>query len=237
MPVSRLTRLEEKRTKKRLIWLIMGITIFAILTIILGIPLMVRLSLFAGNIDSNPTTNDTEDTTPPYPPVLTPVTNATNSAQIRIDGYAEPETILKIFLNGLSIKEMILGKDGNFSFDDITLERGQNDMYGVSIDQANNESMPSQTISIIFKKDGPKLEIQEPLEGQVYSKEQQVIKINGKTDPRSTVWVNDRFVSVNDTGNFQYSLKLNSGENTLVIIAKDEAGNETKLERKVIYNE
>jgi len=63
-----------------------------------------------------------------------------------------------------------------------------------------------------------------------------VIPLNCFLKTNRTNWeTQDRFVSVKDDGSFTYNLRLNDGENTLTIIARDAAGNETKLERKVTY--
>jgi hypothetical protein len=59
--------------------------------------------------------------------------------------------------------------------------------------------------------------------------------IKGLTDAGVIIWINDRFVAVKDDGSFNYSIRLQDEENTLNILARDSAGNETRLERKVIY--
>ena len=79
------------------------------------------------------------------------------------------------------------------------------------------------------------MEVTEPQDGQSFDKNHQEISISGKTDAGNNVWVNGRFVVVKDDGSFTMKLRLNDGENLLTISSKDPAGNETKVEKKVIF--
>lgn len=236
MPTSRLSRVEEKRTKTRL-YKVMGATVLIlVLLVVLGIPLLVKVSTLIGNINSQGINPDTQDKTPPFAPVLSPINSATNSAQLKIEGYAEPETTLIVKLNGEKIKEEILSLDGNFSFTGLKLDPGRNTIYATATDKSGNESAISNELIVTYKKGAPKVEITEPIEGATFGKNQQDIVVKGTTDKGNTVYINDRFVSVADDGNFSYQLKLNEGENKLKIRARDIAGNETEIERTVIYS-
>lgn len=235
MKNSRLSRIEEKRTKKQLFIVLVGIIAILALVFTLGIPLIVGMSVLLGNLRGSQSNSAGSDTTAPVPPVLSTPTQATNSAELLIEGYGESGSTLKIFMNEDEIKKILIGNDGTFTFTDIPLEKGDNRIYATVTDEAGNESIHSQELKIAYKKDGPKLEIQEPQENQEFGKNQQEIQIKGKTDTGSTVTINDRFVSVNDEGNFEYKLKLSDGENIVSIVARDSAGNETKIELKVTY--
>lgn len=235
MPHSRLTRIEEKRTKKQLILVVLGTIVLLLFVIYVGIPLLIGTSAFLGTLKSNQPGEQASDKTAPFPPVLSPVVSATNNPQVTIEGYAEGETTLTLFVNNSQVKEILLGSDGVFSFSDILLTEGENTIYAIATDAADNESPTSTKLKITYKKEAPKLEMNEPQEGQIFSKNQQDIQIKGTTDPGVDIRINDRFVVVKDDGSFTFSLKLNDGENAITIVARDPAGNETKLERKVIY--
>ena len=235
MAYSRVSRIEEKRTRKQFTIVIVSIVGIILVITTIGIPLMVGASVFLGNLKSQQPLMGSSDKTPPFPPILSPVSTATNSASLKIEGYGEPESTLKIFVNEQEVKNILIGVDGNFSFNDISLISGKNEIYGISRDASGNESSSSDHLIVTYKKNAPKLEINEPSEGTTFGKNQQEITIRGLTDPRNDVRINDRFVSVKDDGSFTYNLRLNDGENTLTIIARDAAGNETKLERKVTY--
>lgn len=232
---SRLSRIEEKRTRKQFIWIIVGIVATILFVFTIGIPLVVGVSVLLGNLKSQGTVTDTKDTTAPFPPTLSPVAIATNSAQIKIEGYGEAETELTLLVNGRDVKQTMLPADGNFSFDDIELDEGLNTIYATVKDSAGNESNPSNELSVSYNKDAPKLEVSEPQDGQSFGRSQQEIMVNGKTDPGNQVTINERFVPVTDEGTFTFAVRLSDGENTLVIVARDAAGNETKLERKVTF--
>lgn len=235
MAYSRVSRIEERRTRTRLILVCLGI--FAVLTLLIsvGIPLLVGASVWIGNLKSKQPLAETTDKTPPFPPILSTGNTATNSATLKIDGYGEPDSTLKLFLNDSQVKEALLGKDGAFSFSDIQLTKGANSFYATLTDSAGNVSSPSAKINVNYKKDLPKLEVSEPTDNQTFGKNQQDILVRGSTDPGNDVRINDRFVLVKDDGSFTFNLKLNEGDTTLSIVATDPAGNQTKLERKVTY--
>lgn len=237
MAQSRISRLEEKRTKKQLYLSIIGIIGVIIFMITIGIPMIVRGSAYLGTVRQQNTPIETNgDTIAPFPPTLSALPEATNTSPITVEGYAEPGSQLTLFVNGEEVKQNILGEDGSFSFSDIELTKGENRIYATAKDISGNESGPSHDLVISYKKDAPKLEVTAPEEGQSFGKNDQEITVTGKTDPGNNMRINERFVSVAEDGSFAYKLKLSDGENTLTIVARDDAGNETKLERKVTYN-
>ncbi len=230
---SRLSRLEEKRTKKQLFTVSIGIIVLIVALMTIGIPLLIRISVFLGNFKSaNPTNED--DITPPVAPVLAPILEATNSAVLKIEGYGEPAANLKLYHNGLQADEVVLGKDGNFEFE-VKLQNGDNTFYAVAIDAAGNESQRSAEQTIVYKKNGPQLEVTEPVDGQEFGENFATIQIKGKTDIGAQIRINDRFVNVADDGTFTFDLQLAAGENHITVRAFDFAGNQTEKQLKVIY--
>lgn len=63
------------------------------------------------------------------------------------------------------------------------------------------------------------------------------LTIRGLTEAQATVSINDEIVSLNDNGTFIHTIKLKKGENTIIIVATDPSGNQTKKEFKVIYKD
>ncbi len=61
--------------------------------------------------------------------------------------------------------------------------------------------------------------------------------IKGETEPKASVMINDEEVEVSEKGLFEHEVELEVGENAFVIIAKDPAGNETKVEITITYVE
>ena len=54
------------------------------------------------------------------------------------------------------------------------------------------------------------------------------VTIQGTTDNGVGITINDRIMSVNDSGKFQYSTTLNSGTNQFKVVATDQTGNATE---------
>lgn len=77
----------------------------------------------------------------------------------------------------------------------------------------------------------PGLEIYSPIDNQQTVEEQIVVK--GKTSPDNSVAINGNLVQVNDQGEFNYRLRLISGENKIVIEAANRLGRKTRLTRTV----
>lgn len=233
---SRISRIEEKKTQKRLVIVVILTVLVIVLVFAVGIPLLVKVSALLGNINAQGQPLVSNDTTAPYAPILSPINNTTNNAKLTVEGFAEPETTLTLLVNGDKVKETLLGKEGTFTIDDVVLQSGKNTITAVATDQAGNESAQSNTLEVTYKTKGPQLEVSEPADGQSFDKDHQEITIKGTTDKDATIWINDRFVSVTDEGTFEHKLKLSDGENVVKIVARDSAGNEKVLEKTVMYN-
>lgn len=80
---------------------------------------------------------------------------------------------------------------------------------------------------------GPNLKIETPADNQVAVEEQ--ILITGRTDPDNTVSVNGDLTQLNLQGEFSYRLRLNEGENKIVIEATSRLGKKTRQTKTVFY--
>ncbi|HOW03182.1 MAG: hypothetical protein KBH94_02185 [Caldisericia bacterium] len=63
------------------------------------------------------------------------------------------------------------------------------------------------------------------------------LTIKGKTEPGAVLTINEKEVPVNEDGSFSVEIVLTMGENKIEIIAKDAAGNESKIEKIVTLKE
>jgi len=91
----------------------------------------------------------------------------------------------------------------------------------------NKSKKSTNTYTILFKEEKPKLEISQPNDKDKIS--QSEILLKGVTDKEIFVKVNDLPIVVDANGNFQTTIRLKEGDNTIVITASDIAGNfETK---------
>ncbi len=233
---SRLQKLEERRNLIRAVWLILGSVALVALTITLGFNILTKIFLFLGNVNSTNKPVVNTDVIPPGPPTFFTSFEATNSAVITLSGYAEPGATVYLTQNTQAKGNVVSTQDGVFQFPGIKLNPGLNSFSAVAMDAAGNRSQPSVTVEITFSDKGPDLKITVPTDKQIISGGDGTIRITGSTDPDARLTVNDRVVIVSPSGNFNYSLVLNQGDNNLVITATDTTGNQTQKSLTVTYN-
>ena len=232
---SRLARKEEKRNLRQAITWAFLTLLLALALIFLGIPALIKMAVFLGNIRASSLPVETKDTLPPVAPIFDPVPEATNDAQLKLSGLVEPGAALEFFFNGASVGKIVGSSDGVFSLDDLTLTSGKNEVYAYAIDNAGNKSAQSEKIDVWYDNTPPQLEITQPKETASNTDKDKTV-INGRTELETTVLINDHFVIVNKEGNFIYSLSLSSGENTFKIVAFDLAGNKTEQTLTINYS-
>ena len=174
------------------------------------------------------------DNLPPPPPQLDPLPEATNSASLAISGQAEAGAELALFQNGEEKEKTTVGEEGSFSFSQVELEEGENIFLARAYDEARNESQASLVQTVIFDKEPPALEIESPGDGQMINDKKEMI-IKGKTEKEAVVAVNERQVIVGLEGNFEADYFLTEGDNEIIVVAKDKAGNKTEKTIKVKY--
>lgn len=200
-----------------------------------GIPLLGRVTLFVSNLRGNGKVVTKTDTTPPAPPRFNNLPAFTNQQNITVAGTAEPGTTVKLSFGG-GFQQILADKDGNFSFN-LQLVGGDNNFSAVAIDPSDNQSQQSQTYDITFDNNPPSLTVTSPSDGtSFYGSNQRQVTIQGTTDSGSQITINDRIVSVDDSGNFQYTTTLNNGANTFAVKSTDQAGNTTEKDITLNFN-
>jgi bacillopeptidase F len=201
-----------------------------------GIPSLISMSIFISNLNHK---NDTQikntDSDPVFPPILDPVAEATNSSPISVGGYSGSGNAVELYLNDVLDDKTNVDEKGQFLFSNVDLKIGSNSIY-VKSQRQDKQSDKSQIYSIVYKKTLPKLEIEKPDNNQIINSEKKETSVSGITDPGNTVTINDHFVIVNTDGKFSYNIILNEGNNILIIVASDKAGNKTTTERKITYS-
>ena len=224
----------EKQVYRKLITLGLVTLIIIIVLFFWGLPVLARLAGVLTILPGSDKSKDKNDVIPPFPPRLEGLPVATNSAQIKLAGFAEADSSVEIFLNGTLAKKLLIGKDGKFEIENFNLTYGENKLALKATDQAGNSS-PITEQELAFDNTPPALEISEPTSGTVFYGSQNLVKIAGKTDPQTTVLVGQFWAIVDQDGNFALSYPAQSGENKLEIAAQDEAGNQTKKSLTVFY--
>lgn len=177
------------------------------------------------------------DSTAIAPPVLNIPFESTNSGTINIKGYASAQNTVEIYLDDELKTRIISNDDGSFSSDDINLNFGTNNLYGKTVDDKGNKSLPSKTIRLYYDNEKPKLEIKEPEDNKTITGGDKKVTVSGTVDSQKSIKVsiNDIKVIVNSNGDFSKVIDLNDGDNNITINATDTAGNNTQITRKVIY--
>ena len=233
---SRLSRKEGKRYIRQSALLTVLTILLLIALLFWGIPSLIKLAIFLGDLRSSTQTITGEDVLPPPPPVMQPVAEATNSAVVEISGFAEEGSSVVLSLNGSDAYETLVDSDGEFLFDSVKLNQGDNEIVATSTDTAGNKSKASSTTTIELDQTLPTLTIDAPADGQTFfGQMQKVVRVSGKIDPGSTVLVNNSFVILSQEGAFSHLVQLNEGENIIAIIAQDRAGNRAEKEIKVSF--
>lgn len=233
---SLLSKKEEKRNLRRATLFTFLTIFFAIAIIVWGIPSLIKMAVFFGNIKSSSSPIEKTNNLPPSPPFLNALPEATNSAELNISGLAFEGLTIKIFLTGNSPQEVVTDKDGKFSTSKLKLTLGNNEIYAIAVNKEGNESAASEKINVWYENKPPELEISQPTDRAVINNETGKVEIIGKTDSKASVEVNDHLVILDKDGNFKYSLNLSLGENNIKIIAKDRAGNQKEENLIVNYS-
>jgi bacillopeptidase F len=233
---SRLARKEEARNIAKAIFFILSTIAILVFLAFFGLQILTKIAVFLGNLKSSSTQVEQEDKIPPMPPVIESLPEATVSAKLELKGFAEAESKVEIYLGGNSIGDVIVSTDGSFTFDDLILHRGINEIYAKATDKAGNTSQASRKFSVSLDDTPPALTIIQPQNNASFLWPQEQVNIVGETEPQAQVFINDHLAIVNQDGNFQYTYHLNEGDNTLTIVAKDAAGNKTETALTLHYS-
>ncbi len=223
---------------RRLIVSVVILILLATAFLLWGVQLLVNVTEVAGSVMRKETPVPKRGE-PIFPPRLEPLYSATNSAQITITGAGRSGLELSLFHNDQNeaIRKTVIGNDGLFSFTGINLKDGLNTFTAKQAQSGGQTSPSSESLSVTLDKQPPKIEVTEPAENiEITGTDRKEVNIAGKTEDGVTITVNDRWIAVNSEGAFATKLTLREGENSILILATDLAGNTTKITRTVRYS-
>jgi hypothetical protein len=223
---SRLASVEEKKNIKNA-YKYVALSIIAILLLVfLGLPVIVKLAGFIGDIKKSSSPVEVNDITPPAPPQFDQIPEYTKDERLEIKGKSESGATISITTNGSS-NEVVANNSGEFNYI-FNLKKGENTISAIANDQSNNKSTQSQEFKIVFDNEEPKLEITSPTDGaSLYGNSQRQLSIKGNVSEAVDLTVNGRVVMLKDDNTFSYTSTLNEGENKFEVKAIDPSGNET----------
>lgn len=210
--------------------------IFLVIVLYLGLPLLAKIIVSFSSLNRSQAeiANQTKESIL-FAPILNPLPEATNSAKIKISGFALENSSVVLVVNGATVKKTKTDNWGKFE-ETINIEAGENTIKAKTV-KDEKESGYSDEITIKYLNKPPKLDITTPENNQEFSGVEKEITISGKTDSGNQLFINSRLIIIASTGEFDYGIKLKQGENKFEIKAIDKAGNETYKEIKVTYEE
>lgn len=232
---SRLRRYQEQEDKKHILWALAGSVGLLIFLLIFGLKILVGFSLMVDRLRGNTPVNQNQQQTILLPPTLDPLPIATNSANLVVTGKGDKGLTAIIYVNDERFDEVDIKDDGTFKATRLPFKSGENTVSAKQADKKGNTSDLSNVVTVTLEKDAPKLTIDRPDDGATVNGEKNTVEITGVTDEDASITINDRFVVVHSDGSFRYDFSLNEGDNLVSIVATDQAGNSTKIERSVKY--
>jgi hypothetical protein len=232
---TRLQRKREKESSKQALKYFLLIILFLFLLVRFGLPGLIRLAAFIGDLRSSSQPIEKQDQLAPRPPVLNQVSEATTSAEINLSGYAEAGSTIKLSVRGITVADSVTDNEGQFEFLEVHLREGENEIFVVAIDDQGNVSDESTTYKVMVDKTAPKLSLDSPSDGDKFFDNDNPISIKGTAEEGVDVRINGRFIRANSDGSFEMSLSLGEGDNEIEVEAVDEASNETVVKIKVNY--
>ncbi len=167
------------------------------------------------------------------PPVLNVPFEATSTARVNIEGYANLGETVELFVDDTSKKEVTVDSNGKFRIEGIQLSIGSNTIYAKT-KKGSTTSLPSKSFVVIYDIDKPTLKLNEPEDGKQITGDRN-LKISGTTDSDSYIFINGNQVAVDSKGDFLITRQLSDGANIFEIKGTDKAGNTTTITRTVNF--
>lgn len=232
---TRLQRKREKESAKQAVQYLFLIFLVLFLMIRFGLPGLIRLAAFIGDLRSSSQPVEKQDQIAPRPPTLNPLPEATSSAEINLSGFAEAGTEVQLYVRGITVADSVANNDGEFEFMEVHLREGENEVYAVAKDDQGNVSDESTTYTVTVDKEPPELTLETPSDGDKFFDNDNPITVKGKASEEAEVRLNGRFIRTSADGSFETTLSLSEGDNQIEVVALDEAGNQSKETRTVKY--
>jgi hypothetical protein len=146
-----------------------------------------------------------------------------NVGQILFFGTSEPGARVVIQLSSGYSNETVVDGDGKWQMD-MVLVLGENVVTVDAFDSAGNRRT-NEIIDFLLDQTVPEITILKPINGTVIKGDMIVLEM--RTDPESTVWVNDGPELIMPThGELEFEVAIPfKGENNITVYARDQAGN------------
>lgn len=223
---SRLERIRSRRAGKQGVWFLITAIILVLVTIFWGLPALARL---AGNLISTDSTQPTKYELKPTPPIISDIPEATHSATVAINGYAQPGIDVVMYLNGAEIGRKLTSESGTFSFQNVPISNGTNSVYAYTSTAQGMMSEKSKEYVITMDNEKPTVTIDSPKDGDVMrGTSQRIATFTGGVNEEGTkVYIGERMAILTSEGKFNLPYQLVEGDQEVAVKAIDPAGNES----------
>jgi hypothetical protein len=225
----------QKSLKKRLIFTGILILFFVYALLAWILPALIGGLSFLNHSSTPKSNKSSTDNVTIAPPILNIPYEATNTATISINGYAQAGSKVEIYVDDDLKTAAQTTTDGSFQASGIELALGTNNIWGKTVDDKGTKSLSSKPIRIQYSNQKPKLEVDSPSDNQVVKGGDKKVTVSGVTDPGNDLRANDFKLIVNSEGKFSQTISINDGDNQITITSTDDAGNTNSVSRKVTY--
>lgn len=223
---SRLERIRSRRAGKQGVWFLFLAIVLVVITIFWGLPALARL---AGNLISTDSTQPTKYELKPTPPIISDIPEATHSATVVINGYAQPGIDVVMYLNGAEIGRKLTSESGTFSFQNVPISNGTNSVYAYTSTPQGMMSEKSKEYTITLDNEKPTVTLDSPKDGDVMRGTTQRIAtfVGGVNEEGTKVYIGERMAILTSEGKFNLPYQLVEGDQEIAVKAVDPAGNES----------
>ncbi len=228
-----MSRLEKHRQKKTTIYATVLVAL-VVFFIFFGLPFFISSSVFISNLFGGKNDNTITNPQTLKDIQISDIPEATNSASFIVSGTLDNFDSLEFYLNGERVKSKDVQGENSFSEEISELQPGENKFYLIGKTEKSSAEKQTSTYTILYKNNKPKLEISEPADNLKTNHTE--IKVAGNTDSDVEVKVNGIPVVLDPNGHFQTQIKLNNGDNKIIITAEDIVGNQEEKTLTVNYS-
>lgn len=224
----------EKHRRKQIIFYTTILFVLIVFFLFFGLPFFISGSVFISNLFRGNKESATAKTQTFRDIQISDIPEATNSASFMVAGTVNNFDLIEFYLNGKKVKSKDKTGENSFTEEISGLQAGENKFYLLGKAVGSSDNKQTSTYTIIYKSNKPKLEITEPADNLKTNHTE--IKVTGNTDKDVEVKVNGIPVVVDTNGHFQTQIKLNNGDNKIVITVEDSAGNREEKTLTVNYS-
>lgn len=232
---SRLKRSTDSDVNKKTVIIGLITVVLFVLIVIFGLPLLVKFSIFLGDIKKKSADDIKEKVLPPTMPRLIYPHEATNSAVISISGVADVGSTVELLKNEETTQKTPVNDDGSFNFDNISLDQGTNVFSAISVSDKGGSSQETKPLEIDYDNQPPNLTLDNPATDNI-TIDKEYFDISGTSEKNASVTVNDQVALVDEQGKFKFRVQLSLGKNQIDLVARDAASNETKKTITITYD-